>query len=147
VGELVADDVVEVTQGSADRKHDAAAERLGHAPGAFAQVVDDVGLTELGRGGVENQRLTAAQLVPHHGAEAGVPALGHPAGDVRRLALVRVEIHVEVVGLQHLEIEVLVLDLVAAEVLGLGRSREDQQGQTDERCQQSYHRAPDSHPM
>src|SRR6185369_6794963 len=91
--------------------------------------------------------VTPPQLVPHHRAEARIPALGHPAGDIRRLALVGVEVHVEMVRLQHLEFEVLVLDLVAAEVLGFGRSREDQQGQTDERCKHSRHHTPGIHPL
>jgi hypothetical protein len=145
VGELVADDVIEVAQGSADREHDPAAERLGDTPGALPEVVDDVGLAELGCGGIQNQRLTAAQLMPHHAAEPSIPALGHPAGDLRRLTLGRVEVHVEVVRLQDLEIEMRVLDLVAAEILGFGPSRKNEEGKSDQRRQQSCHHTPELH--
>ena len=57
---------------------------------------DDVGLLELGLGGVEDERLPAGQLVVQHGAQAGVPALGHPAGELAGALLFGVVVDVEV---------------------------------------------------
>ena len=60
-------------------------------------------------------------LVFEHLRKARIPALGHAADARGTLALFVVEIDVEVIGLEHLEFEVLVLDFVSAEVLRLGR--------------------------
>jgi hypothetical protein len=55
-------------------------------------------------------------------AEAAVPALRHAGDLLDVLPLLRVVVDVEVLGLEHLEVEVPVLDLVLAEVLrGRGR--------------------------
>ena len=53
-----------------------------------------------------------------HGGQTRVPALRHARRDRRGVALGRIEIDVEVRGPQHVKVEALVLDLVAAEVLG-----------------------------
>ena len=127
VDQLVADDVVGVGERTAKRQHDAAAERLGDAAGAFAELaLNRVGLLEVGMRGVEHERLPPAQLVAEHAAEPRVPAFGHPRGDVDPFARARVEVDVEVLGLQDLKIELLVLDLVASEVL-----RRDWRGQKE----------------
>ena len=52
--QLVAQDVVEVAQGAADRQHNPAAEGLGDTAGAFGDAGHHVGLLELGRRGVED---------------------------------------------------------------------------------------------
>ena len=64
VGELVPDDVIEIGERAADGENDPAPQRLGHAAGAFAEVaLDRIGLPELGRAGVEDQRLPPVELV------------------------------------------------------------------------------------
>ena len=55
-----------------------------------------------------------------------VPPLRHPGGGLRGDTLARVVVDIEVLGLQHLEVEGFVLHLIAAEVLGFGRRREGQ---------------------
>ena len=75
-----------------------------------------------GRAGVEDQRLAAAQLVVQQLREPRVPALGHPRGHPRRGFLLRVEVDVEMFGLQDLEVELPVLHLVPAEIARPGRA-------------------------
>ena len=87
---------------------------------------DDVGLLELGRGGVEDQRLSAVELVPEHGAQPVIPPLRHPGGRLRGDSLARVIVDVEVLRLEHLELEGIVLDLIATEVLAFCRRRESE---------------------
>ena len=86
--------------------------------------------------GVEDQRLPAAQVVMEQTRQPQVPALGHARRLLGGRALLGIEVDVEVLGLQHLELEGLVLDLVAPEVLRRGgtdarrqnRDREQQAG-------------------
>ena len=62
--QLVPDDVVQIAERSARREHDPAPESLGHSAGALADAASyGIGLLELGRAGVEDQRLAAGQLV------------------------------------------------------------------------------------
>src|SRR5262249_43739920 len=94
---------------------------------------DHVRLLEVRGRGVEDDRLPFAELVAHHAREAAVPPLGHPGRVLYRSLLVGVEIDVEVLGLQHLVVELLVLDLVLAEVLGRRRvRRESERGRGEE---------------
>ncbi len=61
--------------------------------------------------------------------QARVPPLGHLTDASRVLALLVVEVHVEVLGLEHFKLEVLVLHFVATEILrlgGRGRTHEKQ---------------------
>ena len=117
VDELVAEHVIGFGKAAGERQDDAAAIAFGHAAGPFADLAEDVGLLEVRMGGVEDQRLPAAQLVLQHLRQPRVPALGHPRRDPHRRFFFRVVVDVEVLGGEHLEIEALVLDLVAAEVL------------------------------
>lgn len=50
-----------------------------------------------------------------------MPAFGHACADIHAGLLFRVEVDIEVIGLEYLKSEVFVLDLVAAEVLRRGR--------------------------
>ena len=72
------------------------------------------------------------ELVVQDRREPGVGALRHPGGVERGLPLHGVEVDVEVLGLDDLEVERLVLDLVLAEVLGRqrapGRQSSEQRG-------------------
>ena len=61
------------------------------------------------------------QLMIEQLGQARVPALGHARRHPGRVFLFRVVVDVEVVGLQDLEVEVLVLNLVPAEVAALCR--------------------------
>ena len=134
VHQLVADHMVRVGERPAHRQNDAPAQRLGDAAGAFAELaLDDVGLLEVRMRRVEHERLAAAQLVLEHFLEPGQPALGHPGGEVDPFLRARVVVDVEVLGLEHLEVEVLVLNLVAPEVLGRGRRRGH--GRRQDECQ------------
>ena len=104
--ELVADDVIGVGERSAERQHDAAAQRLGDAAGALAELaLNRVGLLEVRMRRVEHERLPSAQLVPEEPLEARVPAFRHPRGDVDPFTLFRVVVDVEMLGLQDLKIE------------------------------------------
>src|SRR5262249_46506120 len=77
--------------------------------------------------GVEHQRLAGLHFVTEELRVARVPALGHPRHARGRLAFFLVEVDVEVIGLQDLELEILVLDLVPAEVLRLSAGGDGQQ--------------------
>jgi serine/threonine-protein kinase RIO1 len=79
--------------------------------------------------------------VIEHPFEPRVPALGHPRGNFDSLLLLRVVVDVEVIGLQDLEIEVLVLDLVAAEVLSRRVARDDADEQNGENTEGKESRA------
>jgi hypothetical protein len=76
---------------------------------------------ELGRAGVENERLPTRELVIEEAGQPGIPSLGHSSRMPSRGLFRRIEVDVEVLGLEHLEIEALVLDFVATEVLGVKR--------------------------
>src|ERR1700730_13910039 len=59
-----------------------------------------------------------------------VPALGHSRHAPGLVALLRIEVDVEMVGLHHFELEVFVLNLVASEVvLPLGAGGHQEEGQ------------------
>ncbi len=122
VGQLVTDDVVEVAQCSADGKDDAPPQRLRDAPGTLPQIAPHrVGLSEFLRTGVENERLPPLELVIKERGKPGVPAFGHLTRDPRCVALGRVKVHVEVLGLEHVEVEGVILDFVTTEVLSVQR--------------------------
>ena len=98
-------------------EHDPPLGGLGHSAGAFAELaLDRVGLPEMRPARVENQRLPAAQLVIQQTRQTRVPTLGEPGRHARGIFFLRIEIDVEVLGLQHLEVELLVLNFVATEV-------------------------------
>ena len=136
MNELVAQHMVSFGKRSGQRQHDAPLQSFGDTAGAFADhAADDVGLLEVGVRGVEDERLARAHLVLEDAREARVPALGHAADARGVLALFFVEIDVEVLGLEHLELEFLVLDLVAPEILRLGGrcGRQEQAGRPTDR--------------
>jgi len=83
-----------------------------------------------------NERgLPPDELMVQQPREARVPALGHLAGQLGGLLLLRVVMNVEVLGAEDLEIVGLVADLVAAEVLRLGVA-------ADQRRQRGQQRHP-----
>ena len=117
---LVAENMVGLGQRAGERQHDAALHPLGDAARSLADhAADDVGLLEVRVRRIENEGLARLHLVLEDARQARIPALSHPADARGAFALVFVEINIEVVGLQHFELEIFVLDLVPSEVLRL----------------------------
>ena len=118
VRHLVLQHVLHVVVRTGERDDDAMLQEVREAAGAFRHLVRrGVGLLEVRKRGVEDDRLALAELMPQHGRELRVRALRH-AGDVERGAVLDlVVVEIEVLGLEHLEMELGVLDLVLAEVL------------------------------
>ena len=124
VNQLVADHVVRFSERPGERKHDAALENLRHPAGALAQLSPNrIRLLEIRVAGVQDQRLAAVQPMVEDLGEPGVPALRQAPRLLGGRPLRRIVVHVEVIGLEDLEIEAAVLDLVAPEVLGCGGGR------------------------
>ncbi len=122
MNQLMSDNVVQVPKCPAGGKHDPAAEGLRNPASALADSpAYCVGLLELRCAGVEDQRLAAGQLVVEDARQPGVPPFRHPCCMDCGGFLRRIEVDVEVLGLEHPEVEALVLDFVSAEVLGVER--------------------------
>ena len=68
---------------------------------------------------IEQDRLPLSELPVEDPAETGIPPLGHAGHVARRSLLLGVEMQPEVRSLEDAEVELLVLDLVASEVLGI----------------------------
>ena len=144
--QFVADDVIGLAEAGRKRHHDARLEALGepagplvHRPGA------DVGLREVAVARVEHDRLAMRELMIEQLREARVPPLGHPRRLTRHLLLFRVVIDVEVLGVQRLELQAAVLDLIPAEVLRAcrrGQKRQGRRGKTHEYRRGPEHGAP-----
>src|SRR4029453_19153033 len=85
--------------------------------------------------------LTVAQLMIEQPGEARVPALSEARRHPRRVLFFRVVIDVEVIGLQDLEVELLVLNLVATEVGTLcrcpKRNRQDDECENKKGCREA----------
>ena len=129
----MADDVVGLRRRCRERQHDPPPERLRHAADRFANLpFDDVGLLEVRMARVEDQRLSADQLVGENVRKPRIPPLRHLRGLRGGVPLLAVEVDVEVPGLQHLESEGAVLDFVAPAVLSDGRLS-DAAGERDEK--------------
>ncbi len=110
---------------------------LGRRPGR------DVRLGEVGVAGVEHEGLPPHETVLQHLREARVPALRHARRVAGRVLFFGVVVDVEVFGLKNPEIEAVVADLVAAEVLGFGRSGTGKdRNQTDDGRRAPHHGHP-----
>ena len=128
VHQLVTDDVVGLGQPARKGQDDAAFPTLGHATRALADLtVERVGLLEMRMCGVKDELLAAVQLVLQELRQARVPPLSHPRGDADGGFLFWVVVDVEVLAREHLEVEALILDLVAAKVLRSSRDGRTQQ--------------------
>ena len=139
VHELVPQNVVRLGQGAGKRKHDTSLQHLRHTTRRLAELSEDgIGLLEVGVAGVQDQRLATLELVIQQAADASIPALRHAAGFPDDALHLGVVVDVEVLGLEDLGIEGLVLNLVATEVLSIGRFRQSggsqQERQKEEQC-------------
>ena len=122
VHHLLLEDVLELGVRPGEGQHCAMLEELRDAAQAFTRGVDHVGLLEIGLRRVENDRLPALELMMQNARQPGVGALGHARGIQGADTLVGIVVDVEVLGLNRLETEVAVLNLVLTEVLsGQGR--------------------------
>ena len=144
VHHLVLQHVLELAVGPRERQHHAVLEELRDAARGFADLApDDVRLLEVGAGGVQDDGLAALELVVQHARQPGVGPLRHARGVERGGVLLLVEIHLEVLGLDDLEVEGPVLDLVLPEVLRRERRRAAQR----ERRQRGHQRpSHEGHP-
>ena len=123
------EDVIDLGVGAGERQDDAALQELGDAAGAYTESLgSDVRLLEVGVRGVEHQRDARVDLMVQHAAEPRVGALGHQRGVVHRGFGPLVVVDVEVLGPEDAPAEVLVLDLVLTEELGVRGTREERQG-------------------
>ena len=121
VDHLVTQHVVGLSQRTSERQHHAPLEDLGHTPSGFARsAANGVGLREMRMAGVINDRLPTAELMVQEARKPRIPALGKDAGLLHRLAFLGIEMDVEMFRLENLEIEALVLNLVATEILRAG---------------------------
>jgi hypothetical protein len=77
--------------------------------------------------GVQDDRDAAIERMIEDRREARVPALGHPRRLLHGVALLGVIVNVEVRRLENAELEPIVLNFVAPEVLRAGRERGQQQ--------------------
>ena len=118
VGHLVLEDVLVFLVGAGQGEDVPVPEEVGEPAGALVDfLAGGVGLLEIGVRGVGNDRLALVELVIERPRQLGVGHLRHPRDVQRRLALRGIVVHVEVLGLDDLEVEPAVLDLVAAEIL------------------------------
>ena len=133
VHEFVVDHVHETLGVAGVGQHHALAKGLGKPPGPLAdQAVRDVGLLEVVGRRIEDERDLGLELVVEDPRQPEVGVLGDHGRARCELLLLRVEEDLEVRGVQDVPVEVLVLDLVAAEELRLGQRRQEDPEQ-DER--------------
>ncbi len=136
------EDVIEVAVRPREGQHHPALRVLGEPARSLPKKIrGDVRLLEVAVRGVENEGDLLFDLVPEDRAEARVGALGHPSGVDRGGALAFVEVDPEMLGLDHRPLQVLVLDLVLAEVLGRAHSHtkpEQDQDQKDLSCETDH---------
>ncbi len=128
VDHLVLQHVLELGVRAGERQHRTVFEELRDAAQSLTGGVDDVRLLEIGLRGVQDDRLAALELVMQDARQTAIRAFRHACRVERAAPLIRVVVDVEVFGLNRLEVEVLVLHLVLAEVLRsqrLGRKHEE----------------------
>ena len=69
---------------------------------------------------IQDQRLPASERMPEQAREPRVPPLGQSRRDTRGCFFARVVINGKVGGIEHLEVEIDVLDFIPAELLRTG---------------------------
>ena len=144
VHEFVAEQVIGLVERHHHRHDEPPLQDLREALRALVdELAGGVRLLEIRMVGVEDNRLALAELVIEYPGEPGVPALGQAADHLRADRALVVVVDVEVLRLEHLEVERLVDHLVSTEVPaglplqhGSGGTREDREsGKRDERVE------------
>ena len=132
VHQLMAQDVIVFGVVAGERQDHAIHERIGEAAGALSdQLRRGGGLLKVRRVRVEHDRL-AREGVIEHARQACVPALRLTADVIDHVRFAVVVVDVEVLRLQDLEVEVLPLHFVSAEVLGVcGGCENNEEGKED----------------
>ena len=143
---LVAENVVILRVVTGERQDDPVLIGVGEAAGAFSQELrGGGGLLEVGRVRVEHDRLVLEGMTEDT-RETRVPPFGLPPDVVDHVGFLLVVVDVEVRCVQDLEVEVLPLHLVPAEVLRIRRRdrRERKRGhdETNEQLTQLSHVVP-----
>ena len=148
VHQFVAEQMIRLVERHHHRHHEASLQDLGEALGPLVdELAGRVGLLEIRVVRVEDDRLPFAELVIEHPRQPRVPALGLSPDQRRGLGGLVVVIDVEVLRLEHLEIERPVHDFVSPEAsagLRLQRGRDGtcerrESGQNDERVTSPKH--------
>ena len=127
VGEFVDREAIEQVGRLVERHDDAVAARFGErAHALLGRSGDDVLLPELTRRRKQDQRHLEGQVVLELGADVLVGAFGVPGNPLEVRLDLRVVVDLEVIGLVDSPVEVVVADLVLAEIrnvirLGGGR--------------------------
>ena len=125
VRQLVRDQAVERVGRLVDRQHHAIAVRLGEGEHAFGQLARlDVLLLELALRLVEDERDLEREVVLQVRADLLVGALGVARDPLEVRLDLRVVVDLEVVGRVDVPLEIVVPDLVLAEIRHVGRLRE-----------------------
>ena len=120
--QLVVDHVAECPHGAVRGDDNAALEKLEEPPDAFGdEPADGVGLLKVEVGTVEDERDATAERVVELQLQSPVARLGEGGSALGKRAHLRVVIDIEVLGLEHMPLEIGVLDLVAPEGVELGR--------------------------
>ena len=117
-----------------ERQHHAAGEVIRESADAVADHLrDDRGLGEVRVARVQNDRLAPRELVIERDRESRVPTFGELSGDPRRIVFRSVVVDVEVRGLEDRECKAVVLNLIPAEILRIGRrGRQQEHTQCDD---------------
>ena len=120
--QLVPEDVIGFGEAGGKRQHDAARLMIGEAADAVAEKDRrDRSLREVTVARIENDWLAAIEPMIERNRQPVVPALGHPGRLHRRLAFFGVVVDVEMRRFEYAEVEAIVLNFVAPEVLRAGR--------------------------
>ena len=139
VHHLVRQHVLRLAEVAGEEEHVALAERVGDAPRSLAEVAGHVVLPELGARSEDEDRLPLLELMSQQRLEARVGPLRHLSRVGRHLGQFWIVVHVEVLGLQHLPVELAELDMILAEVAALGAQRDDADGKTEEEWSETTH--------
>ncbi len=133
--QLVGQGVLELRIGAGEEQDDPVAQPLGDAGGALGDLeLEDVRLLEIRLGRVEDERLPMLPIVTEDLRQPRVRPLRHAGRVHDRRLLLRIVVDVEVLRLEHLEIEIVVLDLVLSELcVGGGGDEQSDDGGAGER--------------
>src|SRR5690606_27717458 len=134
VDQLMAENVVRLFIHTRQRHDYALLQALGDAARAFSdEAANDVCLLEVCIIRIKNDGLLFAELAQEGLRMPRIPPLGHASGIPNSLLFLRIIVDAEVLRLEHLESEFVVLNLISAEVLSVGRPGKGQREDSDEK--------------